>query len=87
MAVLFDDSLIIFEANPRHSFICKYYGNTVLFAVFWNSEYSVLIDHRILELEVNSLELKFRPSCLFNARLPSSEFPERQLSFQVWEAR
>lgn len=34
-------NLDYFETNPRHSFICKYSRSTVLFAVFWNSDYSV----------------------------------------------
>lgn len=40
----------LFWSNPRHSFLCKYSDSIVLFAIFWNSEYSVLMDRKILEL-------------------------------------
>ena len=66
-------SLDYFEANPRCSFIYNYFTGTVLFVVFWNGKYSMLMDNKILELEV-SLELWLRSSLKSSARLPLQSF-------------
>ena len=73
MASLWSNSLDYFEANARCSFIYNYFTGTVLFVVFWNGKYSMLMEHKILELKV-SLELGLKSSLKSSARHPLQSF-------------
>ena len=68
MASLWSNLLDYFEANPRCSY--NYFTGTVLFVIFWNGKYSMLMEHKILELEV-SLELGLKSSLKSSARHPT----------------